>query len=228
MAATAKKKKRRLLWKILIPVLALLLVVVIAALWFAALLFGGVPQLEVEQLQPEDYLLLNKLAGRFSNELLQGRPNESELILTPGEVNSLIRISDNGIDLRALVSGKRGKAKTKSHNARYENGRFEILSPVQTKLTWLWGGVIMADMSVRPEKEGDKLTLDISRAKAGSITLPNFIVRRIRENAVEAGRSHKDFRKFNRCVKSIRIDSADNLHIVYYPPELRNVLLLGL
>ena len=40
----------------------------------------------------------------------------------------------------------------------------------------------MADMSVKPEKDDDKLTLDISRARAGSIPLHGFLVERLREN----------------------------------------------
>ena len=139
MADKAKKKKKGIFWKILIAALGVLLVVLAAGFWFVSLLFGNVPQLEVDPLQPEDYQLMNKLAGRFANELLSGNgaPEESELVLSPGEVNSLIRITDNGVNLRNLFSGKGEKVLFKNHNARYENGRFEILAPVKTRLTWL-------------------------------------------------------------------------------------------
>lgn len=229
MATKSPKKKKGVFGKILIAVSGVILIILAAGIWLAWLLFGNVPQFEIDPLQPKDRELMAKLMGRFANELLggEGAPEESELILSPGEVNSLIRIYDNGIDLRSMFSGKSDKARVKNHNVRYENGRFEILAPVQTNLTWLWSGVIMTDMSVKPEKDGDSLTLDISRARAGSITLPGFLVDRFRENAVTSGQANEDYRKFDRCVKSIRIDDDHNLHIVYRPRELRSLVLAG-
>lgn len=159
-----KRKKR--LWIILLPVFGVLAALFVAAFWIAALLFGGEPQLPVEPLRPEDFKLISKLTARFSNEFLNGKPEESELVLSPGEIASLIRVSDNGA-LLMMFGGGSGGGKTKNYDARFENGRFEILSPVRTGLTWLRGGVIMVDMSVRPEKDGDELTLDISRIRAG-------------------------------------------------------------
>ena len=231
MAAKAQKKKRGIFWKILIVTFGVLLVLFAAGFTVAMLLFGNVPQLETDPLQPEDYQLMNKLAGRLAGELLSGdgAPEESELVLSPGEVNSFVRILDNGVDLRNMLTGKGGgNTRIKNHNIRYENGRFELLVPVKTKLTWLRGGVIMADMSVKPGKDGDNLTLDISRARAGSISLPGFLVDRLRENAVNTGRLDENYRKLDRCIKSVRIDSDHNLHIVYRPRELRKLLQSGL
>ncbi len=229
MTEKKQKKKRGFFRKILILTSGLLLVILAAGFWFAWLLFGNVPQFEIDPLQPEDYLLINKLMGRFSRELMsgEGAPEESELVLSPGEVNSLIRIADNGIDLRKPSASGKTKPGFKNHNARFENGRFEILVPVKTKFTWLRGGVIMADMSVKPEKEGDNLTLDISRARAGSITMPGFLVDRFRENAVTTGRADENYQKFDRCVKSLKIDADHNLHIVYRPRELSRLILSG-
>lgn len=207
-----KRKKR--LWIILLPVFGVLAALFVAAFWIAALLFGGEPQLPVEPLRPEDFKLISKLTARFSNEFLNGKPEESELVLSPGEIASLIRVSDNGA-LLMMFGGGSGGGKTKNYDARFENGRFEILSPVRTGLTWLRGGVIMVDMSVRPEKDGDELTLDISRIRAGSITLPGFLVDRMRRQSLEEARNLEEYRLFDRCVKSLRVDeenqSADRL-----------------
>ena len=171
-------------------------------------------------LRPEDFKLISKLTARFSNEFLNGKPEESELVLTPGEIASLIRVSDNGALLR-MFGGGSGGGKTKNYDARFENGRFEILSPVRT---WLRGGVIMVDMSVRPEKDGDELTLDISRIKAGSIALPGFLVDRMRRQSLEEARNLEEYRLFDRCVKSLRIDEENNLRIVYRPAELLKLM----
>ena len=123
-----------------------------------------------------------------------------------------------------MFGGGSGGGKTKNYDARFENGRFEILSPVRTGLTWLRGGVIMVDMSVRPEKDGDELTLDISRIKAGSIALPGFLVDRMRRQSLEEARNLEEYRLFDRCVKSLRIDEENNLRIVYRPAELLKLM----
>ena len=123
-----------------------------------------------------------------------------------------------------MFGGGSGGGKTKNYDARFENGRFEILSPVRTGLTWLRGGVIMVDLSVRPEKDGDELTLDISRIKAGSITLPGFLVDRMRRQSLEEARNLEEYRLFDRCVKSLRIDEENNLRIVYRPAELLKLM----
>ena len=70
-----KRKKR--LWIILLPVLGVFAALFVAAFWIAALLFGGEPQLPVEPLRSEDFKLISKLTARFSNEFLNGKPEES-------------------------------------------------------------------------------------------------------------------------------------------------------
>ena len=102
-----KRKKR--LWIILLPVLGVFAALFVAAFWIAALLFGGEPQLPVGPLRPEDFKLISKLTARFSNEFLNGKPEESELVLTPGEIASLIRVSDNGALLRMFGGGSGGR-----------------------------------------------------------------------------------------------------------------------
>lgn len=82
----------------------------------------------------------------------------------------------------------------------------------------------MVDMSVRPEKDGDELTLDISRIKAGSIALPGFLVDRMRSQSLEEARNLEEYRLFDRCVKSLRIDEGNNLRIVYRPAELLKLM----
>ncbi len=221
----AKKAKQKRKW----PWIAggifggLILLGLVAALIVSSLLFGGGREFPIDPLRPEDYALVGKLTGRLLTELRTGRPVESELVLTPKEVDSLLRLADNGVSLGTMPKGA-APGTTKQQNLRYENGRFEIVAPVQTGQEWLWGGVIVVDTSVRPEKEDESFTLDISRVKAGSITLPDFIVERMRKQSLENLRSQKEYQQFDRCVKSIRIDDENNLHVVYRPVELLKLL----
>ncbi|MDR0931979.1 MAG: hypothetical protein LBM70_03040 [Victivallales bacterium] len=225
MVSRSKKKKPGFTRKLLLVSAGILLLLSLIAFGVAALLFGKASQFQVEPLNAADSLLITKLMSRFANELQQNKASQSELIFNPKEVNSLIRIANNGVDPSKLFFGRIARIKTQPHRIRYENGKFEIIAPVQTKLTWLWGGVIMVEMSVHPRKVGDDLSAGITRVKWGAIKSPDFMLSKINDKAVARLRAHKDFSKFNRCVKSIQIDSDENLHIVYDPPEIRNTLL---
>ena len=221
--AKKPKSKRKWLWIVAGISGGLLLLVLIAALAVAALLFGGGREFPVDPLRPEDYALVGKLTGRLLTELRTGKPADSELVLTPKEVESVLRLADNGVSLGAMPK-RATPPKPKWHSFRYENGRFELVAPVETGVDWLWGGIIMVETSVRPEKEDETFTLNVSRFKAGSITLPDFIVKRMRERSLEDFRNRKEYRQFDRCVKSIRIDGEDNLRVVYRPGELVKLL----
>ena len=221
--STKKRKRLRIAVGVAAGVLLLLLG---AALIFAANLFGRGPEFPVEPLRTEDYALAGKLTMRLLNEIRTGRPEESELVLSPAEIASLLRIAGNGASIQSMLKGRgnSGANRTRPHDIRFKDGRFEILVPVETGFTWLWGGVIMIDMSVRPEKDDDRLALDISRMRAGSLAVPRFLVEKARRRSLDGIRQRREYREFDRCVKSIRVDDANNLRIVYRPAEIDNLL----
>lgn len=218
-------KKRKRLWIVSGVAAGALLLLLGGALLFAAHLFGRGPEFPVEPLRPADYALAGKLTARLLNEIRAGKSGESELALSPAEVASILRIADNGASVQAMLKGGgSGANKTKPHDVRFENGRFEILVPVQTGLTWLWGGIIMVDLSVRPEKDDDKLSLDISRMRAGSFAVPGFLVEKTRRQSLDGIRDRREYREFDRCVKSVRVDDSGNFRIVYRPAEIDKLL----
>ena len=103
----AKKAKQKRKW----PWIAggifggLILLGLVAALIVSSLLFGGGREFPIDPLRPEDYALVGKLTGRLLTELRTGRPVESELVLTPKEVDSLLRLADNGVSLGTMPKG---------------------------------------------------------------------------------------------------------------------------
>ena len=226
MMKKVEKSKKRRKWPWIVGGVfgGLLLLALVAALIVASLLFGGEREFPVDPLRPEDYTLVGKLTGRLLNEIRSGRPAESELVLSPDQVASVFRLADNGVSLGAVPKGGAAPGKTKPYSIRFENGRFEIVAQARTGMSWLWGGVIMMDTSVRPEKQDETFTLDISRIKAGSITLPDSFVQWRRKLALEEFRNRKEYQQFDRCVKSIRIDGENNFHVVYRPAELVKLL----
>lgn len=223
--AEKKQKKRFWLWLLLGIVGAFFLLTAGTALLIAAMLFGEGEAFPIEPLRPEDYALTGKLTGKLLNELRTGKPQEAELVLTPAEVASLLRIADNGATVQSLLKGgSSGGTRTKPHSIRFENGRFEVIAPLETGLTWLWGGTIMIDTSVRPEKSEDGLTVDIFRMRAGSVSLPDSITGTLRNQSLDEVKQSKEYREFDRCVKSVRIDEENNLRVVYRPAEIDKLL----
>lgn len=222
--AEKSRKKRRWPWIAGGIFGGLVLLVLVAALIVASLLFGGEREFPVDPLRSEDYTLVGKLTGRLLTELRTGKPAESELVLTPNEVESVLRLAANGASLGVMPKGGAAPGGMTPYHIRYENGRFETVAQLRTGLNWLWGGVIMMDTSVRPEKQDEMFDLDISRIKTGSITLPDSLVQWRRKQALEELRNRKEYRQFDRCVKSIQIDDENNFHIVYRPAELVKLL----
>lgn len=217
--------KHRWLWILLWVAGGLFLLALGAALLIASLLFGKGTEFPVEPLRQEDYALAGKLTGKLLNEIRAGKPQEVELVLSPAEVASLLRIADNGATVQTLLKGESpGKNRTKPHNIRFENGRFEIVAPVETGLGWLWGGIITVDMSVRPEKTEDGLRLDIFRMRAGALSVPDSIVENMRGKSLDEVKKREEYREFDRCVKSVRVDDGHNLRIVYRPAEIDRLL----
>ena len=225
-AAPVKKKsvkrKAGIGWKgwLLIAFAALIgLLLILAALIFS-------PMRDIPPTPPavEDAALQSRLLARISGEVIKGKPKESELILTPADVASLIRLSDNGF---VLTSGFTASTALppRYYEVKFANRRFDFVVPVDTGWRILFGGVIRLSMEVEIEKEGDEIDFNFSKFRAGRIPLPTWLVRDIALKELGKHRQDRNFLRFNRPVKSLFCDDDGNLHIVYRPGELRTVFL---
>ena len=190
----------------------------------AALLFRPLPELPPVPLTSDDIAFQNELLMRITKEVFQGKPEESELILTPERLDSLLRIADNGFALTSLFLSKPALP-PRYYEPALRNGALELTVPVVTPLRWLFGGVIQLAMTVIPEKEGELIDLDFRRFRLGSIPIPTWLVEQIAASELRKRRTTARFRKLDRAVKSLFIDNAGALHILYRPAELRGAVL---
>ena len=75
------------------------------------------------------------------------------------------------------------------------------------------------------ESFGELTDLDFRRFRLGSIPIPTWLVEQIAASELRKRRTTARFRKLDRAVKSLFIDNAGALHILYRPAELRGAVL---
>lgn len=190
----------------------------------AALLFTPLPELPPSPLSADDIAFQNELLMRLTKEVFQGKPEESELILTPEKFDSLLRIADNGFALTSLFLSS-PTLPPRYYEPRLRDGALELTVPVVTPLRRLFGGVIRLSMTVVPEKEGEWLDLEFRRFRLGRLPVPAWVVEHFAAAELRKRRTDPQFRKFDRAVKSLCIDKEGALHILYRPAELRGAVL---
>lgn len=206
--------------KLLIVVSAVIaLLLILAGLIFSPL--GDIPS---STLTPADAVLQSRLFTRISQEVIKGKPRESELVLSPADIDSLVRLSDNGFALNNWFSSG-NSLPPRYYQLKLVNSNFDFTVPVNTNWRILFGGVIRLIIAVEIDKEADDIDISFSKFKIGHIPLPLWLARRIALKQLEKNRHHPNFIAFNRVVKSLFCDEQGNLHIVYRPLELRTTFL---
>ena len=198
--------------------------ILLCLILLAALLLSPLPELPSPPLSSDDIDFRNELLMRLTREVFQGKPEESELVLTPEKFDSLLRIADNGFALTSLFFST-STLPPRYYEPALRNGALELTVPLVTPLRWLFGGVLRLSMTVIPEKEGEWMELDVLRFRAGSIPVPPWLIEQIAASELRKRRMDPQFRKFNRAVKSLYLDKEGALHILYRPAELRGAVL---
>ncbi len=223
--AETNNKKRKWPWVLLGVVGGLILLVIITILVISSLLFDKAPEFPVDSLRQEDYTLATKLVGRLIGEIRSGRTAESELVLTPAEVASLVRCFDNGMSLQSMLKGESApQGRTKPVSIRFEDGQFDVIAPCNTQIPILGSKTIVLDLSFRVEKDGSELTLEIPRLQAGAFSATSSIREKVRQEAITEFKKQREYREFDAIIKSIRVDENNALRIIYHPAEIDRLL----
>ena len=142
-------------WYVLI---AFILVLFLTVLLVTARAFA--PWKEVPATAPTfaDMTIQYRLMQRFSRELSK-QPKSSRkavLKLSPQEINSLFTFAGN-------LKPKNSPYPLRYYQFKsYENGVFSVTVPVQTSMTWLWGGTMYAQVAFTVSKApGQELKVNI-------------------------------------------------------------------
>ncbi len=219
--AAPVKKKRSLPSLLLRVTLAGVIVLLLLVTTLTALVFSSPMELPPLLLTGRDIDLQQELTRRLFSELSRSvPPEESELTLTPAEVDSLMRIADALFPL----TGRSDVLPPRYYRVKLEDGRFHATAPLRTGWSWLWGGELALHFEVIPEKDGDLLDADVRRFNAGKVPLPSSIAARAFRDAAAEFREREEYPLFNTIVKNFYIDDNGNFRLTYRPRELKKLL----
>jgi len=216
-APRKKKKSGCLPWFLVLCFLLLLLILLLVAA-----VFGRNEKPVAESAKIEDMSVQMRISQRIIKEILAGKPAESTIRLNPAEMAALLRGADTTSAIVLTSIGKQNILPERKYLVKFANGKFDILYPLETKYKWLLGGVIWADLSFEPVKDGDSFRLKVYRFKLGYVPLPVKLVERSIDELIKRKQSEADYQRFNRYVKTMKIDDDTNFVVTYRPTEVRN------
>ena len=226
--SNARKKKKKLStgWKLLLWIGGggILLLLVLAGV-ISYLLFSPLPSFPVPMLEARDFAVQNRLLGQLMSELWSGRTDDSRIVLTPVETESLLRVAANGALIAGMAKGGDSGDGGNSYEVNYRDGGFDFVVPAyDSEWRWLFGGVLVLRGRVVPHKEGDDLRLEFPHLRLGRISLPPRLVEKAVRDWIAQQKEDKNFRRFNDTVRKIEINARGEVTVGYRPAELRKSL----
>lgn len=226
--SNARKKKKKLStgWKLLLWIGGggILLLLVLAGV-ISYLLFSPLPSFPVPMLEVRDFAVQNRLLGQLMSELWSGRTDDSRIVLTPAETESLLRVAANGALIAGMAKGGDSGDGGNSYEVNYRDGGFDFVVPAyDSEWRWLFGGVLVLRGRVVPHKEGDDLRLEFPHLRLGRISLPPRLVEKAVRDWIAQQKEDKNFRRFNDTVRKIEINARGEVTVGYRPAELRKSL----
>ncbi len=194
-------------------------------LFLTFLLFSGGFRQPAETPGVEDIAFFNGLTTRLVGEAMRGKPEESEIVLTPEDLLRLRRCIDQGLfPVRFFYPAMRVEEGMRNYDMALDGGVLDLTLPVDTGWPVLFGGVLTIRAKAVPFKAGEDFSVEVREARVGAFPVPAGLVNRIAAEEIGEQRDRRDFRRFMEAVRSIRFDEAGNLRIVYSPPVLRGSL----
>ncbi len=199
-----------------------------------SLLFSKNVRYPVPLLTPKDWKFQTDLAMRELPRLLRNERGERAVVLlTPDQVNTVLRFVANGGSMMAMMRPNGAVVwhdafLTRPFQASYDRGEFDVVYTYDTGMPLLFGGGVTVRLRVRPELENGMVRLITSTLQIGSIPLGGSVADCILGVALKRLRRHKEMQKFLTVVERIKIDEHGNLELVYRPYELNRMFLAGL
>lgn len=208
-------------------VLAVLIIGFLAmTLVLLALLFSPAPKPRPLVPGPEDFAVQNRIIGRVIREVAQKNPPaESTVVLSPAEFASLLRVADGSFAVGQAISGKQKTLPPRYYAPKLIGRQIDLVVPVDTGSGWLFGGWVIAELSVAVEKDEDELDVKILSCRVGKYRLSPEFASEVADNVIEQLRQDPNYQLFDRVVKSVKINDDGNLVITYRPKEALKVLL---
>ena len=186
----------------------------------ASMIFSGPKQIPVQPLRAQDFRLQQKMMRRLAKEVFRNPYNvPSQMIFKSNEIKSLFNLVDFGLTA-AKIAGKYRGVDLREFEPVFGNGEITAVCPIDTKQSWLFGGILRLKMTFVPVLADKKLQIELKECHLGKLPLPQKQVQKILDQLLVDVQKSKDFIRFSDVVKEIKLNPDGSWAVTYYPAKL--------
>ena len=218
-----QKKGRRLkIWLFLLMLCFVFLTGTLTGL--ASLIFSEHRKIPVQPLTVSELHLQQKMTLRLTRELFRKRPSViSQIVFQSAEIKSLFNLADASLTA-AKIAGKYRGINLRELEPEFGAGEITLVYPIDTKCSWLFGGVLRLKMTGTPCFVNKKLLVEVKKCHLGRLPLPRILMQKILNLYLVKLQNSKDFIYYADIVKEIRLNPDGSWTVVYYPSKLSKLL----
>jgi hypothetical protein len=202
---------------------------IILLLVLMAMVFDPPETYKASAMTSEHVVYQSAIINRLLPVVMKSKPGDtSRLILSPEEVNSILRFIENSGDLADFLAGKSKKSPQPSGNpfkVEYLNGKFIVKFAADTGFRNPFGSYIVIKMKGRPVISEKDVLIDVDTAKIGDVPIPEKTAEIILKAIIDDYSKDDIFRQIRDTVKKAYVDPNQDLVIIYYPYKLRNYVI---
>ena len=186
----------------------------------ASMIFSGHKQIPVQPLSIKDFRLQQKIMRRLAKEVFRNPYNApSQMFFKPSEIKSLFNLADFGLTA-AKMAGKYKGIDLRALEPVFGKGEITAVYPIDTELSWLFGGVIRLKVTIVPCFADKKLQIELRECRLGKLPLPQKQVQKFLDQLLVEVHKSKDFIRFSDVVKEIKANPDGSWAVTYYPVKL--------
>lgn len=222
-----KKKTKKIL---ILTISVILGVVLIFGGTFLCLFASTEPDMKVSELTDKDYFVGAKVAQSILSRTLKSKnPNEKKTLrLKNDELQTLLRLAENGDSLLYLISGKQPQKKvsqSEQYKITYDRGVYNFT----VKLTETCCGLCFtATGAVTFEYEDGEIDVDFLSLKVGRVEMPDSVKEKLEKRICDEAVKEAAFDIIREGVSKIEYHDDGSAVITYYPYRLRKYFIGGL
>ena len=222
-AATPPVRKRR---PLLLAVAGIVLAVVVILPLLLMLLFSREADFSMVAVGEQDINNATRIANRILGQIMQAGNDRqtAELILTPTEVNSLIKVGSNAKNLRDILLGRPLDIVKHPWSVVYQDGKFIVRYCADTKQWTPFGSKINFYLQAVPRIEPQTEEIILLQLKAGALRLPAAIVETRLRQELAKQRQKPSYQLLRQIIVSTQITPSGSIIIKYHPGRLRQFI----
>jgi hypothetical protein len=202
---------------------------IIVLLILMAMVFDPPKTYEASAMTSEHLVFQSAIINRILPVVMKSKPGDTaRLVLTPEEVNSILRFIENSGDLADFLAGKSRKSTKPPGNpykVEYQGGKFIVKFAADTGFRNPFGSFVVIEMKGRPIISEKNVLIDVDTAQIGDIPIPEKTAEIILKAIIDDYSKDDIFRQIRDTIKKAYVDPTQDLVIIYYPYKLRNYVI---